>query len=202
MYHLVSRGLSALPCPESINGVKIVSMSNLLSQEQQKKVYQEYVSRRGSVLLVFGCFSLCALFIFLLPSYVISYFKEQELQLAVKEFTRSDLLSNEHTLEHTLQAVNEKLDMVSVSNATSSISAVVTTIVTDRVPGIIINKISYQQATPATIVVGGVSHGRENLTAFIKNLSKEGLFSSVTVPISDFAKDINIVFSIQITTKN
>ncbi len=178
-------------------------MSNLLPLEQQKEIHREYVLRRAIILLAFLLVVLVAAVVFLLPSFVVSYYKKGEMTDRVTYFTQSDAaLKEDDTIRLKLHDVNKKLEVVKAPDQNFYIYSLFRTILADQVPGVKLTELSYDTKSSKDgsgyITVGGTALDRESLTVFVNNLSREVVFSSVDLPISNFAKDRDIDFSIQI----
>jgi Tfp pilus assembly protein PilN len=55
--------------------------------------------------------------------------------------------------------------------------------------------------TAGSIVVSGLASTRQTLSAFVKKLEVDSVFSSVSIPVSDFTKSTNLEFALSITVK-
>lgn len=99
-----------------------------------------------------------------------------------------------------LEATNKKVNFLS-SRPVLSLTAAIKKIAERKPVGVRIVGLVYQPQETATnlsakLSLNGVSSSREAIVEFVKKLQQEPSFSSVNVPVSDFAKDRDIEFSL------
>lgn len=174
-------------------------MHNLLSPEEKKLVRREYYVRLASVFLVFV---LCTLFIalfFLYPSYVIS--KQREVLAARNEeiFIQSVEVRDEEALSKIIASTKQKMDALEASEE-KNVSALVKAVLEKKRPGIRVTDFTIKtEEGTRTITLGGVASSRIALRSFVKDLEAVSFFKDVRIPVSDYADETNIDFSIFIT---
>lgn len=76
-------------------------------------------------------------------------------------------------------------------------------IISQKNSGIKINRLSFiaNKENPDQFLVNGVAKNRDALVIFIQDLKKVEGFTSVESPVSDFAKNLDIVFTVNIKLK-
>lgn len=170
-------------------------MFNLLLPQDKVAVYREYMTRLVIVALgAFICLEIIGV-IALLPSYIL--LRSDERTALVKKTQ--------------VQNQTENSELTSIVTATKiSVDGLHTTpqilfreliagITQARGQGIKLNDIEYiTDAGKIHLQISGVAQTRQSLVVFSKELQKNPLFGSVEVPISDFVKEKNIEFSLDI----
>ncbi len=175
-------------------------MMNLLPQENQKKVKKEYLLRLYSVILLLLIFTLVIAFTLFLP-YYISIKKE----LSDKKDYLSVLVDNNiNATSGMLEIVEDtkrKIDiLVGKKDERLGVYSDIIAPIVDKRGAVLITGITYEESTEERFYVrlSGISLSREDLRTFIKALEKEDLFIEVNAPISNFVKDKDIRFSLDV----
>ncbi len=187
-------------------------MMNLLPFVEKKKVRMEY-RLRFAVVLVFAL----ALLVFtnavlLAPSYIRAFSKhnlvEQQFVAvagSVEAQKARDLAEKEAAVK--IREINKKLNLF-VSEKTQADAPLVPSemfrkIIGLKTPAIKIFGITYSATLEKEqFVVNGKSADRDNLALFVETLKKETVFTLVDLPISSYAKSVDIEFSITLERKN
>jgi len=178
-------------------------MFNLLPQKEQRAVKTEYSLRRFTIIL----FLLCALaiisIVLLFPSYLLSRVRESDIssrlenakQVINKNYPKEDLPAGLILTKSKIQALNVSPKNVSVYDLFR--------IFEDKTAAIKVTELSFIHRTKeeAKIALKGRAMSRESLTEFEKKLRGRPDFVSIDLPISNFAKETNIDFSMNIVVK-
>lgn len=168
-------------------------MANVLPKETLKAVRGSYRSRFilvGSLIaIVSGAFALLAL----LPVYAIVKAEQERTDVEVAGFSPSD----ERDDIMRTQALVKALKPVAVV-ATSSL-AILNEVFSARPSGVVLSSAGYIKGVGGTIAVSGQASSRESINTFRETLSKNPLFTSVTVPIGVFVGAGGSEFSMTIT---
>jgi len=177
-------------------------MANLITEKQKRTIKIDYLIRLVSVMLfiisIFGTFIL---------AYVITYYfalnkkdikiSEQFGQIISVENKENSGTSAVLVVSKTLEEMNaiELLNKVNYSP-----SAYFNKIADSKNSNIQITKFSLGGAKKNQLqfIVSGISKNREGLVLFIETLKSKAGFASVESPVSDFAKDSNIDFTLNI----
>jgi len=178
-------------------------MANLITEKQKKAVKNEYIIRASSVSLLIPI-SLLGLF---LLAYVIPYYlsvREKDLWVAEQFKTVINVENKENTGESMTRAVSQTLDELKAvenySKGTFIPSTYFNKIIENKNSNIKITKLSFSllRQGQGQFFVTGVSKNREGLVSFIEDLKSKAEFYSVDSPVSDFAKDSDIPFTLNI----
>ncbi len=174
-------------------------MFNLLPENLKDKIKKDYKLRKITVILIFFVCVLFSALIFLLPSWLVSYYNEKEVVLDHKQMqdNLSDL--NISSVLSTIKTINTKLNIINSNLDYPKILPYLNTILSKKTNSIHINNFTYNYAEDKTteVTLGGVASTRESLVSFVKTLEESKSFSEVNLPISNLAKDKNIIFSIK-----
>lgn len=177
-------------------------MANLLPIESKKHVRKEYFMRLGVLSLLSLALLIAVALALLAPSYI---FSESKYNLV------TDQLVNEKSKTATPQEEEENRKIIRKTNsmlgilaykATTSTTAYATfkTIIEHKTRSIKIYSLFFSKnAKNITVSLSGVAATRAPLFDFMKALEEDGAFSAVDLPISNFVKERDIGFSIQIT---
>ncbi len=122
----------------------------------------------------------------------------QAQSIAKKDNLHAGLVAETATLSATLKALS------SIPSTALLFTDVMPLISADKTSAISITGINYTLGSKSgttqsvTLVLTGTATTRNSLAAFISILKNESRISSVTIPISDYAADINVPFTITI----
>lgn len=181
-------------------------MINILPEPQKEEIKKGTRRRVLNVCLwaSFFTFILCSLFI--LPSYIMANSKLKEVterrqvnQLGGEE--ESNILSMPRLINQKIQLALQNLNSVSLAERILTLS-----LAEDR--GLSIKQISYKEISkgktdkPAfQASISGTAADREALLSFERQIKEIDFVKSTTVPVSSFAKDKDIPFSMVIDIK-
>ncbi len=175
-------------------------MFNLLPQDYQKDIYKEYLRRRRIFILIILCFVGFSAGISFIPSYIISLQKEGELeQVLVAEIdsSKEDVVG----FNKKLSDLKANISIVISEEESISVSEIFSSLLSKVSGDISITNLLYKKESenPSSVAIVGVAKTRDSLLSFAKSLENTKLFSKVDIPVSSFAKDKNIEFSLQLT---
>ena len=139
--------------------------------------------------------------VFLYPSWLVSFQKENEVVLETEKMNQSQLVSNISSTTNFIKSLNLKLSIMNSALEYPKVLPIVNVILSKKTGSIHIDQFFYNTVSNATstLTLGGVSNTRESLVSFVKNLKDSGRFKAVNLPISNLAKDKNINFLINLT---
>ncbi len=170
-------------------------MFNLLPESEKKILRKEYSRRRALVFLGLLVALIGIAVVFLVPTYVLSHVKrnsvEQEHDAAAKEYASHSALPVAE-----IQHIQDLLILIGDGQATASSSLIIKTITDARGAGIKMNSLSISWSDKSTVQIQGISSTREALRSFTNTLQSTKMFDNVNVPVSAYAKDSDIPFSI------
>jgi hypothetical protein len=180
-------------------------MANLITKKQKKVINNEYYCRLISAVLIL--LSILGLFIlaYVVPYYI--YVKNSYLE-TIKRFEAPIAAeNNENAGESMSQIVRRTLDemkAIELYYKTGRLpSDYLASIIEQKNSKIKIYKLSFNfvKADEGQIIVGGLSENRQGLVNFIDDLKSLENFVGVNSPVSDFAKDSDIAFTLNIKIK-
>lgn len=174
-------------------------MFNLLPQEYQRNLKKEYSRRRVTLILIVFFFIGLAGMLTLFPSYLLSLQKEKEISVEdinIEKTLRADVAG----LNKQINSIKEDTALVLGREAQSQIYLLLAQILENRSSGIVIKSLSYKKQNDdlVSIAVVGVANTRDGLLSFTKELETLEIFEHVNVPVSNFAKEKNIEFSLDL----
>jgi len=180
-------------------------MANLITEKQKNIINSDYWIRLFSLcLLMLSLFGLF-LFAYVVPYYVSVDKKDAKITEQFKSVISIENKENvgESVLRMVSQTVDE-MNAVELYNKDTLIpSAYFTKIIENKNFNIQITRLSYNfiEKGQGQFLVSGISKNREGLVAFIEDLKFKAGFASVESPVSSFANDRDISFTINIKTK-
>jgi Tfp pilus assembly protein PilN len=178
-------------------------MTNLLPQTQQAVIKKEYSYRRAIVML----FALVATVLvstgFLIPSFVLSNVKLSNIaDEAQRARAVSEVQNTQNTSGATLKDVKGKLVLLKPEATEHSVQSVIDLITKDKSADIRLQNIAYSRGSdgaPGKITLNGLAKNRDSITKFASKMQSNAIFKNVDLPVSNFAKDKDIAFSMQIS---
>lgn len=153
------------------------------------------------VSLVFVLFIQLSFLVFLIPTWVSSFYREKE---AIGNSEQMNVFLSTLNISSTtsfVKSVNLKLGIISNSLEYSSVIPVIDEVLSKKTSSISLRGFNYLTTgtSTATLNIAGTGSTRESLVSFVKSLEGVSFFKGVDLPISNLAKDKNIEFSINIT---
>lgn len=151
--------------------------------------------------LVFVFFTMLIASILLLPSYIISDYREGITRVQA-DIVRKSIEAREKGASNTI--INDtkiKLELLAVKEGNTFLAYAFEKIVDQKTKGVSIGGLFYEKKPDGDeeIRITGKAVSRETLLQFRRNLEKEKIFPSVILPVSNLASDTDIDFSIKIT---
>jgi hypothetical protein len=143
-------------------------------------------------------------FVLLIPSYIYLVFTEKDLQVQSSDIDARSGVTNIDDVTKTFLSVNSELSALSVNSGSNKLDFFISHISSIIPSGVRIQEINYalNTASTSTIILRGTADTRDTLLSFSKKIQADQLFSNVDLPVSNFAKDTNIDFSMTITAQN
>ena len=177
-------------------------LTNLLPEERARRLRREYFVRLATIAIVFLVVLTVTASALLLPVYVYLKDKEREKEAALAEATQQLFLSDEETLRVRLSGLNKKVTRLQTLEGVPSLSAIVRDVLDVDRSGITLSGLSLAQATgakPGTVAITGTAATRDRLRAYQLALLATPFVKAADLPISAYAKDADISFTITVT---
>lgn len=178
-------------------------MSNLLPKREQTLLKKEYSLRRIIVLLFLFSAVLGISFVLLFPSYILSRVNKTEAAIRLQAAQRTMQTKSGDDISASVRDAKDKARALQISQKMHSVYDLVR-LFEKKSEEIKINEMYYNRSEEGvvTLAIKGKAGTRESLTAFRRQLEAQPEFLSINLPISNFAKDRNIEFSVDIVVKN
>lgn len=174
-------------------------MFNLLPQTEKEAIHHEYHTRLAIVALwlLFGMLAIAT--ILLIPSTLLSAQKEEVAQGRFEALSKIVEKGKGEDIEKVLLEAKALLALLPHEAPKILAYELLLKIVSVKTNRISVTNISFSGAGEGKQVVdiAGVAKDRTSLLTFVRSLEQTGLFEKVEVPISNFAKDADIEFSVQ-----
>ncbi len=177
-------------------------LTNLLPPERRHALRRDYSMRLIVVVILLLTALILAAAVLLLPTYVflVENAKTQKTHLANIESTVSS--SDEASLDAQIAMLSNNAATLSSLAAASSVSAIMRTVLSISRPGIALSGFIYSHIVgkkPGTLAISGTAATRNALRGYQLALENAPFAISANLPVSAYAKDTNIVFTITVT---
>lgn len=175
---------------------------DLLPLERQNALAHEYLLRLGVVSLTFVTLLTLAAAVLLVPTYVLlsESARAKEAHLATIESTFSSAAGA--TFSTRLAKLSDNAAILSALARAPSASATLRATLAVARPGIMLSSLAYTPALGAgsgKLVLSGTAVTRDALRSYQLVLSSAPFAAAANLPVSAYAKDSNIAFSITVT---
>ncbi|MCF7865754.1 MAG: hypothetical protein K9M11_04620 [Candidatus Pacebacteria bacterium] len=175
-------------------------MLHLLTDEQRKKVVVEY-RKRVVITFLFGVLCVCIIgSVFILPTFFISYGKYAVVLEKSKALDYELAVKEESGSSENIKNVTLSIEALKIFEDSKNPSAILNGIVSAKPNGIKIRNFIFTPGEDAamTVDLSGTADVRKSLVQFKQGLNDNSAFDDVIIPLSDFAKEKNINFSLKI----
>jgi hypothetical protein len=177
-------------------------LTNLLPPERQSALSRDYFIRLGVVVVGFVVALTLASMVLLVPTYVLltESTRAKEAHLATIESTFSS--TDATALSARLAALNKNAITLSTLAQRPSASAIIRSVLAISRPGITLSGFTYTPAEvkkPGTLAISGTALTRDALRSYQLALQGAPLALSADLPVSAYAKDSDITFTITVT---
>ena len=154
--------------------------------------------RKWIVILLFILFSQIAFYVFLMPSIISVFFKEKETNINFQMANESASFKSANLITSVVNSVNFKLSFFKDKMDYLGVVSILDKVLVTKSDAIKLENISYNSdsKSDSTLNLQGIADSREDLVSFSKRLQAINSIKSVDLPVSNLAKDKNLVFSI------
>lgn len=174
-----------------------ILFTNLLPMERRHLLVREYYFRLIIVVIGLGILLLGASAMLLLPTYVYLTGSAQEKSTELSHITATLASADEVSLSARLTALSNDAKAIIALSKQPSISAAVRAALSTAHAGIALSGFSYKPDTKtATLLLTGTAKTRDALRAYQLALQNMPGATSATLPVSVYAKDTDIPFTI------
>ncbi|MFZ2500943.1 MAG: hypothetical protein WAW90_03090 [Minisyncoccia bacterium] len=178
------------------------TLTNLLPQERRDALSRDYFFRLSTVVMVFFTALVIVAAALLAPTYIFlmrsASAKQAHLTSIQSTLSSTDGVKLSASLD---DLSNDVAILIALSNVPSATRIISSVIAISR-PGIVLSGFSYTSASGkglGTLALSGTAETRNALRGYQIALQEAPFASSVSLPVSAYAKDANIDFVITIT---
>jgi len=176
-------------------------LTNLISSERQSVLRRDYFIRYGVVVTIVVTILILVAAILLLPTYVFlsKSLRAKEARLVSIESKLSS--ADEAVLSARLAGLSNSASILTKLAKIPSVSVIVRDLLAIPHPGITLSGFSYTSSvekSPSILTVSGTSVTRDALRGYQVTLQNTPFVQTADLPISVYAKDSNILFTVTI----
>lgn len=178
------------------------NLTDLLPFERHRALARDYYARLGVVVAWFVTALVLASALLLVPTYVFLAKNSgaKETRLANIESSLSSF--NDTALFARLSALTSNTDTLATLARMPSASAIIRSALAISRPGITLSGFEYvttEKTRSGTLIVSGIAATRDALRSYQLALEGAPFARSANLPVSTYAKDSNIAFTITVT---
>ena len=176
-------------------------MFNLIPQSLKGYILTDYKERRIIVVLAGVILLILIAFVFLAPSLGYLFFEEKNILAEVEAMKSLDQFKKVDQVETSIKDANEQLRALLTEVSPVDPIRAIERVIEVKNSGVHITDLQYQEitATSSSLVMKGSADKRDALKQFVTNVQALPGFADVVLPVSNFAKDKDIDFSISVT---
>lgn len=179
-------------------------LTNLLPPERKKALRRIYLVRLATLCVLMISFIVLSSGVLLVPSYIYQHQRNALSQSELTTLNASLTLSGGRDVATRFKLLSQDAAYLSRLATTSSASVLVTAITNQPHAGINISGLSYTpsssgKGTDGRLVLNGMALNRTALHAYVDALSKQPFVTNADLPISSYATEKDIPFTITLT---
>lgn len=177
-------------------------LSNLLPRAKSRALRREYFVRLVTV--AFGLATLLVIIhgVLLLPAYLYTHTQVAREQAELDRIAASASSAQERAVNAQINAVQADISYLGRLSTLPTASGAIRAVLTVPHPGITLSGFTYTAPTntaEAQMTVTGTASTRDALRSYVSSFSQLSYISKADLPISAYAKDIAIPFTITLT---
>lgn len=175
---------------------------NLLPVERQRALSREYFLRLCVVVIAAMTTLVVIAGLLLVPTYVLLTQNAAAKQTSLAHIESVLSAADEKDISSRLAALSNDAAALAALGKTSSVSSVLRPLLAVEHPGVILSGFAYAPVTqnaPKTVLISGVAATRNALRSYQLALQKAPFVAAARLPVSAYAKDADIIFSITVT---
>lgn len=177
-------------------------LTNLLPIERQRALGREYVIRVLVIAVVFANLLILATAVLLLPTYALLTDSARTKKEHLANIESTFASTNEAAISARLTALSDKAAILTTLAQSPSASRTVQSVLEVPRPGVTLSMFSYVPKSDdgtRALQISGVAKTRDALRSYQLALSGASFVQSANLPVSAYAKDSDIGFTIAIT---
>lgn len=176
-------------------------LTNLLSLERRRALSRDYTLRVGVIVAVLATALVSAAAVLLVPTYVFLTGSANAKKIHLASIESTLFSADEAALSARLAALSSDAAALVALSGTLSISSVVREVLATARPGITLSDFSYTPAkskVSGTLALSGSAETRAALRNYQLALQEAPFAVSAVLPVSAYAKDADIAFTITV----
>lgn len=177
-------------------------LTNLLPQERQRMLSRDYFFRLGVAAAVLTTVLTVAAGLLLVPTYVFLVQNATTKQNHLSNIESLLSSSNEAALSARLAALSTDASVLTALRDAPSVTATVRSVLAVPRPRVSLSSFSYApggSGASGALSIAGVAATRDSLRAYQLALQNDPLITAANLPVSAYAKDTDISFTISVT---
>lgn len=177
-------------------------LSNLLPASKKRALRREYFVRLATVALGLATLLVIVHGILLLPAYLYTHAEVSSEQAQLDRMAASASSAQEQAVNAQINSVQSDIKYLSRLSSLPTASDAVRAIIAVPHTGVTLSGFTYTAPTataPAQMEVTGVASTRDTLRAYVALLGQLPYVSNADLPISAYAKDSAIPFTVTLT---
>lgn len=177
-------------------------LTNLLPPERQRLLAREYLIRLGVVTMVLVTILIFIAGLLLVPTFLFLTQSAGTKQARLTSIESVLSSADERTLSTHLAVLSNSAATLAVLGKSPSASSIVRVALAVSRPGVTLSGFTYTPAegkSPGTLVISGTAATRDALRNYQLALQGAPFATAANLPVSAYANDTNILFSITVT---
>lgn len=176
-------------------------MFNLLPENEKRNIRAIYNARQTILALLLLTITGVIAFLFIIPSFMLTKAKEAETVSQVGSLRASLATKNVEDLNKAIAVARDEIKALEEADgAAHSVYDLFLKILSHKSVDVRVTGLLYGTAGKRhEVVINGIARDRESLLTFAQEIGKEQVFSDISLPVSNFAKNKDIEFSFSIT---
>ncbi len=174
----------------------------MLPQQEQSRLRRAYQFRIAALGTMMASLVMLVAVALLLPAYILTSIRRQTVADRLKMLDTREIDSKVGSLNSIITDINDRLKIFKKPNEIMVVSSdMLLPVLAQTKSTLLVNSFSTDRTPEGlyTISVGGVAKNREALLMFERALRATPTFTGVDVPISNFVRGSDILFSMQFT---
>lgn len=182
-------------------------MFNLLPEKEKREIRRQYRIRKLIVILIFVSIVMIANLILIIPSYILTVYKVNEIQQEIG-FVHGQLeRTDKHQLNNELDELNRKIGLLTTEYIDEQFHDILAKALVNKPSKVHITALLVQNREAASgegkrefrIQLTGVSDTRDAIVEYIDLLKVGGQFDEVVLPIASLVSQFDTQFDINLT---
>jgi hypothetical protein len=178
-------------------------LTNLLPRSSVRGLRRQYFVRLATVALGLGVVGLFVHSVLLFPSYLYTRSETKRLQAELDQLAASASSLEEKEINARIKSVQDDIAYLGRLDTQPAASAAVRALISVPRAGVTLSGFTYTAPTPASkeaqMTVTGTAATRDSLRLYVDSLKRLSFISKADLPISAYAKESQIPFTITLT---